>query len=84
MTMGRGDGYDVDRLTDQFADLASTEMTKALLAKSNETVGGLVFVLQEATVLAIRSGRERLDLKLIEAVDTATLASFDNKNKLDI
>lgn len=66
------------------SDLASREMATALLAKANETIGGFVFVLQEATVLAIRSGKERLDPKLIAAVDSATLASLDSKNRLDI
>jgi len=64
--------------------LASKEMVDTLLAKSNETIGGLVFILQEATVLAIRSGKERLDPKLIAAVETATLASLGDGNKLDI
>lgn len=66
------------------SDLASREMVTALLAKANETIGGFVFVLQEATVLAIRSGKERLDPKLIAAVDSTTLASLDSRNRLDI
>lgn len=66
------------------SDLASREMAEALLAKSNETIGGLVFVLQEAAVLAIRGGKERLDLKLVAAVETATLASLNPRNRLDI
>ena len=66
------------------SDLASRDMVTALLAKADETIGGLVVLLQEATVLALRSGRERLDPRLIAAVDSATLASLDGKDRLDI
>lgn len=56
------------------SDLASREIVQALLAMGGGTVGGIVIRLKRATDLAIRSGKERIDLALLRKVqDTAGL-----------
>lgn len=54
--------------------LASREMAQALLGMGGGTVGGMAIRLKHAAGLAIRSGKERIDLALLRKVqDTAGL-----------
>ena len=66
------------------SNLASEDMIRAMLPKAHETIGGFVTLLQAATVLAIKGGKERIDPKVIDKVDATTLSMLDAKMLRDI
>ena len=66
------------------SNLDSREMVMALDEKSKPTIGSKVLALQAATILAVRSGRERLDPELMAKVDASKLGTWSRSTKLDI
>ncbi len=59
------------------SDLASGDMIRALEPKADQTIGGYVRLLQGATILAIKAGKERIDPALIAKVKSTTLKTID-------
>lgn len=58
------------------SDLASREMAIKLFALSSGTIGGVVDTLKNAATLALREGRERIDMALLKRLDTVTVAEY--------
>lgn len=64
------------------SDLASREIAIKLFEMSSGTIGGVVDALKDATALALREGRERIDLALLGRLDMATVANYGKASSL--
>lgn len=51
------------------SDLLQSEIIKFLLTHSGGILGEMAVILKKAAILAIRSGKEKIDLKLLEGLD---------------
>lgn len=59
------------------SNLTSRSMAIKLFNLSNGTIGGVIDALKEATIIALREGRERIEQPILDRLDGITAADFN-------